>query len=66
MTAIGLRREDCGTHLLRRTKAAVIYKQASSLRAVQTLLGHTEIETAVGYLGVEVEDALTSAEATEV
>ena len=66
MTAIGLRREDYGSHSLRRTKAAPIYQQTANLRAVQILLGHTKIETTVRYLGVEVEDALTLAEATEV
>lgn len=63
---IGLRKEDYGTHSLRRTKAALIYKRTGNLRAVQILLGHSKIETTVRYLGVEVEDALTLAEATEV
>jgi len=66
VTAIGLRREDYGTHSLRRTKAGLVYKQTGNLRAVQILLGHTKIETTVRYLGVEVEDALALAEATEV
>ena len=66
VTAIGLRREDYGTHSLRRTKAAIIYKQTGNLRAVQILLGHTKIETTVRYLGVEVEDALALAEGTEI
>ena len=66
VTAIGLRREDYGTHSLRRTKAAIIYKQTGNLRAVQILLGHTKIETTVRYLGVEQEDALALAESTEV
>lgn len=64
--AVGLRREDYGTHSLRRTKAALIYKQTGNLRAVQILLGHTKIETTVRYLGVEVEDALDLAERTEI
>lgn len=66
VAAIGLRKEDYGTHSLRRTKAAIIYKQTGNLRAVQILLGHTKIETTVRYLGVEVEDALALAEGTEI
>jgi integrase len=66
VTAIGLRPQDYGTHSLRRTKAALIYKQSGNLRAVQILLGHTKIETTVRYFGVEVEDALALAEGTEV
>jgi len=66
VTAIGLRKEDYGTHSLRRTKASIIYKATGNLRAVQILLGHTKIESTVRYLGVDVEDALTLAEGTEV
>jgi integrase len=66
VTAIGLRREDYGTHSLRRTKASIIYKQTGNLRAVQILLGHTKIESTVRYLGVDIEDALALAEGTEV
>jgi integrase len=63
---IGLSREDYGTHSLRRTKASIIYKATGNLRAVQILLGHTKIESTVRYLGVDVEDALTLAEGTEI
>lgn len=66
VTGIGLRREDYGTHSLRRTKASLIYKRTGNLRAVQILLGHTKIESTVRYLGVDVEDALTLAEGTEI
>ena len=66
VTEIGLRREDFGTHSLRRTKASIIYKQTGNLRAVQILLGHTKIESTVRYLGVDIEDALRLAEGTEV
>ena len=66
VSGIGLRREDYGTHSLRRTKAALIYKQTGNLRAVQILLGHTKIESTVRYLGVDIEDALALAERTEV
>jgi integrase len=65
VTGIGLRREDYGTHSLRRTKASIIYKATSNLRAVQILLGHLKIESTVRYLGVDVEDALSLAERTE-
>jgi hypothetical protein len=47
-----------GTHSLRRTKAAQIYRKTGNLRAVQLLLGHTKIESTVRYLGIEVDDAL--------
>jgi site-specific recombinase XerC len=63
---VGLRREEYGTHSLRRTKASIIYKATGNLRAVQILLGRTKIENTVRYLGVDVEDALTLAENTEV
>lgn len=66
VTAIGLRREDYGTHSLRRTKAAMIYKATGNLRAIQLLLGHTKIENTVKYLGVDIEDALELAEHTEI
>ena len=66
VSGIGLRREDYGTHSLRRTKASIIYKQTGNLRAVQILLGHTKIESTVRYLGVDIEDALALAEGTEI
>ena len=66
VTGIGLPSEDYGTHSLRRTKASIIYKATGNLRAVQILLGHTKIESTVRYLGVDVEDALTLAEGTEI
>jgi integrase len=66
VVGIGLRREEYGTHSLRRTKASIIYKATGNLRAVQILLGHTKIENTVRNLGVDVEDALTLAEGTEI
>lgn len=64
--AIGLRRAEYGTHSLRRTKVSMIYKATGNLRAIQILLGHTKIENTVRYLGVDIEDALTLAERTEI
>jgi len=46
----GLDSTACGTHSMRRTKAAQIYKKTGNLRAVQLLLGHTKLESTVGYL----------------
>ncbi len=55
-----------GTHLLRRTKATLIYRKTGNLRAVQLLLGHAKIESTVRYLGVEVDDALEISEHVDV
>lgn len=66
VTAIGLRSEEHGTHSLRRTKASIIYKATGNLRAIQILLGHSNFENTVRYLGVDIEDALTLAEQTEI
>lgn len=66
VTAIGLRCAEYGTHSMRRTKAAMIYKATGNIRAIQILLGHTKIENTVRYLGVDIEDALLLAERTEI
>ena len=63
---IGLDPAAYGTHTLRRTKASLIYRRTKNLRAVQLLLGHTNLESTVPYLGIEVDDALEMAEQTEV
>jgi len=59
VTSIGLEPSAYGTHSLRRTKAAEIYRKTGNLRAVQLLLGHTKVDSTVRYLGVELEDALS-------
>jgi integrase len=55
-----------GTHSMRRTKTAQIYKKTGNLRAVQLLLGHTKLESTVRYLGIEVDDALSISEQVEL
>ncbi len=55
-----------GTHSMRRTKAAPIYRKIGNLRSVQLLLGHTKIESTVRYLGIEVDDALRLSEQVEL
>lgn len=64
--SIGLNPATYGTHSLRRTKAALIYRKTGNLRAVQLLLGHTKLESTVRYLGVEVDDALTISEQVDL
>lgn len=64
--SIGLEPSAYGTHSMRRTKVAQIYRKTSNLRAVQLLLGHTKMDSTVRYLGVELEDALAIAEAVEI
>ncbi len=64
--SIGLDPHKYGTHSLRRTKVALIYKKTGNLRAVQLLLGHTKLESTVRYLGIEVDDALRIAEQVEL
>lgn len=66
VTSIGLEPTSYGTHTMRRTKVAQIYRKTGNLRAVQLLLGHTKMDSTVRYLGVELEDALAIAEAVEI
>lgn len=66
VSTVGLNKSEYGTHSMRRTKAALIYKATGNLRAIQILLGHTNIEHTVRYLGVDVDDALTLSERTEL
>lgn len=63
---LGLDPADYGTHSMRRTKATLIYRRTKNLRAVQLLLGHSNLESTVRYLGIEVDDALEIAEQTEI
>lgn len=66
MTVIGLEPSAYGTHSMRRTKVAQIYKKTGNLRAVQLLLGHTKMDSTVRYLGVDLDDALTLSEGIDL
>ena len=66
VSSIGLDPSAYGTHSMRRTKAALIYRKTGNLRAVQLLLGHTKMDSTVRYLGIEIEDALAIAESVEL
>ena len=64
--AIGLDPSAYGTHSLRRTKATLISRRTKNLRAVQLLLGHTNLDSTVRYLGIEIDDALEMSEQIDV
>jgi site-specific recombinase XerC len=66
VVSIGLEPSGYGTHSMRRTKVAEIYRKTGTLRAVQLLLGHTKIDSTVRYLGVELEDALSISERIDI
>ena len=64
--AIGLDPYYYGTHSIRRTKVSLIYQKTKNIRAIQLLLGHSNLDSTVRYLGVELDDALDVAESTEI
>ena len=64
--SIGLEPSAYGTHSMRRTKVALIYRKTGNLIAVQLLLGHTKMDSTVRYLGVDLEDALAISESVEI
>ncbi|AWB50395.1 integrase [Gemmobacter aquarius] len=66
VTSIGLEPSAYGTHSMRRTKVAQIYKKTGNLRAVQLLLGHTKMDSTVRYLGVDLDDALALSETVDL
>jgi integrase len=66
VSMIDLEPRAYGTHSLRRTKVALVYKKTGNLRACQLLLGHRKLESTVRYLGVEVDDALSLSEQVDL
>lgn len=66
VSSIGLDPTAYGTHSMRRTKATLIYRRTKNLRAVQLLLGHTNLDSTVRYLGIEIDDALELSEQIDI
>lgn len=65
--AIDLPATAYGTHSMRRTRAALIYRKTGNIRVVQLLCSDiTKLDSTVRHLGVEVEDALVIAEGSDV
>ena len=64
--SIGLELCSYGTHSMRRTKVAQIYKKTGNLRAVQLLPGHTKMDSTARYLGVDLNDALSLSEGIDL
>ena len=63
---IDLEPKAYGTHSLRRTKVAMLYKKTGNMRACQLLLGHRKLESTVRYLGIEVDDAIAMSEQVDL
>ena len=55
-----------GSHSLRRTRVAHIYRKTANLKVAQVLLGHKSIENTARYLGIEEEQALEVARQFEI
>jgi site-specific recombinase XerD len=66
VASIGLDPAKFSTHSLRRTKAVLIYGRTGNPRSVQLLLGHSEIESTVRYLGIEVDNTIEIAEKIDI
>lgn len=66
VSGVGLDSKSYGTHSMRRTKATLIYRRTKNLRAVQLLLGHSNLDSTVRYLGIAIDDALEISEQTDV
>ncbi|MEP0519629.1 MAG: integrase [Hyphomicrobiales bacterium] len=64
--SIGLEPNAYGTHSMRQTKVAQIYRKTGNLTSVQLLLGHTMMDSTVRNLGVDLEDALAISESVEI
>ena len=66
VTANGLEPGDYGITSLRRTMASENFRETGNLRAVQLLLGHSNVDSTERDLGVELLDALSIAQTIDL
>ena len=64
--AIGFVPAAYATHSMRHANPTLIYQRTRNFRAVQLRLDHSRLESTVGDRGIEVDDALETAEQAEV
>ncbi len=50
LVEIGLDPYEYATHSIRRTKVSMIYQKTKNIRAIQLLLGHSNLDSTVRYL----------------
>lgn len=62
----GLSPEVYGTHSIRRSRPAYLYRKTGNLRACQIMLGHKSLSSTQLYLGVEEEETLSLARQFEL
>ncbi|MBD3663780.1 tyrosine-type recombinase/integrase [Sulfitobacter aestuariivivens] len=62
----GLSPEIYGTHSIRRSRPAYLYRKTGNLRACQIMLGHKSLSSTQLYLGVEEEETLSLARQFEL
>lgn len=62
----GLNPEIYGTHSIRRSRPAFLYRKTGNIRACQIMLGHKTIASTQLYLGVEEDETLSLARQFEL
>ena len=66
IVAVGSDNAAYGTHMMKRSTAALTYRRAGNLRAVELPFGHDKLESTACYLSIEVDDALDISEQAEM
>jgi integrase len=65
-SSVGIGTEGRSTHSLRKTKAAIAYKQTGNLEVVRQALGHTNLRNTATYLDVDNEEMVSVMEKVKV